>query len=85
MKKRKLHCSHVFHMVQCTCGHLHYVHADVEGMDLEAGHCTIRPCKCESFMARPGYRPEQLVHDTVPLEGYDYKGPPLGKVRVIQK
>lgn len=70
MKKRRLHCSHAYHMLHCTCGHVRYVHVDLEGLGQESGRCTIRKCLCEQFSTRPGYTDEQLTHDTIPIEGY---------------
>lgn len=67
MKKPKLHCSHVFHLVKCTCTHPRYWHAG----DTESERCLVRGCKCESFGAQRGYRDEQLQHETIPVGGYD--------------
>jgi len=67
-KRRAPHCSHVSHMLHCVCSHVRYQHADVD-REPESGHCLERRCKCESFAAQPGYRPEQLKHETVPIEG----------------
>jgi hypothetical protein len=70
-KRSRLHCSHASHTVKCDCHHMHFQHADIpEEGRLEAGHCLEPRCRCESFKALPSYRPDQLIHETVPIEGY---------------
>lgn len=81
MKRLRLHCTHAFHMVKCICGHPHFLHVDRPDEDrMESGHCTARntegrgKCLCEEFRPIKGYRPEQLEHETIPVEGINNAG-----------